>query len=310
MNNFFEQLTNFFKTNYKEKFLALIITIVVWIFVVSINKKIKTFDIPLYVAINKKSVFVTSPPKFIRVKTKGNAFNFAMIDKNNLRLKLSLPNKKVGQFKLFLDNSNFSFLSSVKILSISPNEIKIKTAIKEEKIVSIEPYLDGQPKEGFKIESVEIVPKKIKVVGPRDFLDNLDSINTEKINLTGKDKSFSKKLAIFTGNSAIKIKNNIKTANVTIKIDKDVRKMFFKKIALVVEGNIDAVIKPAYINVILKGPIEKLEHLREIGFTVFVKNKHKKRYYVNKFYFKDLPEDVYPVKFTNIKSILVNKSTK
>ncbi len=310
MNNFFDKLTTFFKTNFKEKILALIVTVVVWILVVSINKNIRSFDIPLYVSIDNKVVFVKSPPKFIRVKTRGNAFNFAMIDKKKMKLKLALPSNKTGKFKLFLDNSNFDFLSSVKILSIFPSEIKVKTALKEEKIVSIEPYLDGQPKEGFKIEKVEIEPKKVVVVGPKDFLENLDSVNTEKINIAGITKTISKTVAIFTGNSAIKIKDNKKTAKITIKIDKDVRKMFFKKIPLVVEGNIDAVIKPPYINVVLKGPIEKLNHLRELGFTVFVKNKHKKRYVVKKFYFKDLPEDIYPVKFTKPKSILIHKLAK
>jgi YbbR domain-containing protein len=66
------------------------------------------------------------------------------------------------------------------------------------KEVPVRPAYVGQTPEGYKVEfdKVKIVPEEISVFGPKDIVERLDHLNTEKINLSEYTRSVRLRLGL------------------------------------------------------------------------------------------------------------------
>ena len=68
----------------------MIITIVIWIVVVSQSKEIRTFNVTLETIVGKDKILISEPLKLIHVQATGNKFDFARLTKNELNIIIDL----------------------------------------------------------------------------------------------------------------------------------------------------------------------------------------------------------------------------
>lgn len=300
-------IKNLLFVNWREKTIALIVTISIWVIVVSKTEETHSFNVGLNIEVGEKKVLVSDSVGYIHVQAKGNKFDFARITKEMKNITIDLKTKKTGKLVFYIDNKRIPFSKYLKITQIFPTEIVIETAPKISKKVSIEPYLDGQPKKGYKVTSVKSYPDIISISGPEDQIKELESIATQRIVLTNAKENIVKNVGIFLRSPYLSTTEKNAQVKVEVFIERDIREVAFRHVPVLIDGKVDASITPAFVKVTLKGPVEQIEKLQEEGFNVYVKNRRSKRYSVGKYYLKDLPPDVEPVKLQNIKKITIKK---
>jgi YbbR domain-containing protein len=85
---------------------------------------------------------------------------------------------------------------------------KYKFIVKE---VPVRPIFVGKSPEGYMVDpgKILIVPDKIAVFGPRDILDNVDHLNTEKINLSEYTRSSRLRLGLKSSIKFLKIEDKV-----------------------------------------------------------------------------------------------------
>lgn len=120
--------------------------------------------------------------------------------------------KKVST-KIDITGKNSTFVSTLPVrvldaqnkeqkdIVFRPDVVEVTVPIVPVKDVTIVPRLSGNPPEGYIINDVRANPPSIRVTADSDVLSNLDTINTETINIQGRTSSLTKnvKLVIPSG---------------------------------------------------------------------------------------------------------------
>jgi len=299
-----------FSLNKTEKILAIIVTVVIWVIVVSKSEETRTLIVKVETNLGGKRVLISDPLTSVHVQATGNKFDFARLTDDDLSILVDLSFKDSSKTMIYFDGSKFSFSDYLKINQIFPKEIIYSTAPKMVKTVSIEPYLDGQPDKGWKVSGVEFSPEKVTISGPEDIVDDIESVVTERINLAKLKTGISQKVGLLLRSPYLKIESEKEKILVKVKVERDIREMTFKHIPIALEDGTPADIKPSFVSVRLKGPVEKMDELVESGFSVYVKNMMRRKYSVNKYFLKGLPSGVQPVKFQKVNKIIVKMRKK
>ena len=110
-----KSLINIVSTNSTEKFLALIITIVIWVIVISHTEETRTFNVEIETILGENLVLESEPITSIHVQATGNKFDFARIKQESKKLKVNLRYKDPGKTMIYFDNTKFVFNEYLKI---------------------------------------------------------------------------------------------------------------------------------------------------------------------------------------------------
>jgi len=287
-----EKLKRFFTEYSREKIIALFITFIIWTFAVNRNEETRSFNVKVNVKTSTEHVLVSDIVDTVHVKVAGSVFDFAGIKPEDLVLKIDLTNRKPGKFTRFLDSGMLQMDGGLKVVKIFPSELVFKTARKAEKVVLIEPWLQGQPPVGWKLTGYKTEPEKIKISGPEEAIAEIDTISTQKIVLGSLKESTSKNVDVSLPSPYMTVigKKNVK---VQIDLERDIKIRTFTNVPIVVEGEKKAQIEPATVKVRLKGPKDELEELEEKGFSVYVKDDvDRKKYTVDSYFLKGMSEEI------------------
>ncbi len=285
-----KKILKFLTENKLEKVLALLVTIVIWAIVVSKTEEVRDFDVSVKVKTNSNTVVVNDPVSTIHITAKGNRFSFARLASEEKSVEVDLALKEPGQTMVYFDQSKIPASKYLDIEKIFPKEIIYDIEKLVEKTVKIEPYIDGQPSRGFKIEKIETSPNKVKIKGPESILKDLEYIPTEKIDISSLDKSKIFTTKLFFNSQNIKLTDNRKIT-VAVALARDIREASINA-EIVLETGLPIKTKPSYIPIKIKGNVEDIEVMKNKGLFVYVKDAGKSKYKVNEYSFKNLPEGV------------------
>ena len=304
-----EKLKRFFTEYSREKIIALFVTFIIWTFAVNRNQETRSFNVKVDVKTSKEHVLVSDTVDSVHVKVSGSVFDFAGIEPEDLVLKIDLSNRKPGKFTRFLDSGMLKMGGNLRVVKIFPSELIFKTEKKAEKIVDVEPWLEGQPPLGWKLKGYETVPQKVKISGPEETVEEIDSVSTQRIELGKLKNSVNKDVQISLPSPYMTVvgDNNVK---VKIDLERDIKIRTFAKVPIVVEGGKKAEIEPSHVKVRLKGPKDELEKLDSSGFSVYVKDAvGRKNYTVDSYFLKDLSPEIELLDVRKL-SIKVRKESK
>jgi|GEM_PF-1399094 len=304
-----EKLKRFFTEYSREKIIAIFVTFIIWTFAVTRNQETRSFNVNVNVKTSKEHVLVSDIVDTVHVKVAGSVFDFAGIEPEDLVLKIDLTNRKPGKFTRFLDSGMLQMGGGLKVVKIFPSELVFKTARKAEKVVIVEPWLQGQPPVGWKLKGYKTVPEKIKISGPEEAVSEIDTISTQKIVLGSLKKSVSKDVEVSLPSPYMTVIGK-KSVNVKIDLERDIKVRTFTNVPIVVEGGKKAKIEPTTVKVRLKGPKDELEELESKGFNVYVKDAVGRKYYtIDSYFLKGLSKEIELFDARKI-SIKVRKESK
>ncbi len=294
-------LTKLMTVNFQEKFFALFITIIIWILVVSKSQETRSLTVRLANNIGNDKVLISEPVTTLHIQAKGSKFDFARLSDEMMTLKIDLSHKEPGRSIMYFDSSKFAFSKFIEITQIYPNEVVYTTAKTISKIVTIEPYLDGQPAKGYRIKNIDVSPKNVLIVGPDEILNEIETVATDKIILNGLKETLAQRTGVSLRSPYIRTTKDEKI-NIVINIERDIREMSFQA-QFKIESDDSAGFTPKGAKIELKGPFEKLEKLQEEGIFLFVESKNIPSYIARKFYIKNLPEDIQIIKMPESVSV-------
>ncbi|MDO5707070.1 MAG: CdaR family protein [Andreesenia angusta] len=163
----------------------------------------------------------------------------------------------------------------VKGIEMSVKSVSINIPFGDNNIAGIEPNIVGELAEGYKIESIEINPKNINLIKESSDIDDINTVYTENIDISGNTESFEKKVALlipegfkYSKDNTVNIKVNIKKTEEENRDDKIEEKLinmnisgsnFVNKADDIEIVNIDSI--NTNIDILVEGDKSKLETL-------------------------------------------------
>lgn len=106
-------------------------------------------------------------------------------------------------------------------ITIDPVNVEVSIPVENTKRVSVEADLTGKPAEGHLVNNVSSAPGEILIAGKPEVLAGINSIKTEKIDITGETADVSRDIGLVLP-EGIEVVNAPGPVKVTVDIEKDV----------------------------------------------------------------------------------------
>jgi len=187
-------LRSVFLDEWALKLTALAITLALWLGVTGLSTPTteRITGVPLTLRFSNNAEVTNSPIKEVDIFITGDKRRIENINKRELAISVDLTDVAPGDRVVSLTPENISIdlPTGVKIDEIQPNKMVVKLEQIEERQIEIRPETSGELPEGYEIYGVTASPASVNVRGPESFVNALNFISTEKIDVTGRASSF------------------------------------------------------------------------------------------------------------------------
>jgi YbbR domain-containing protein len=172
------------------KLLAFFMAVLLWVGLMPEEKIMseKSFQVPLEPRNLPAELEITErPPATIDVTIRGPKRLLGEMSSADILAVLNLSRASTNQEDYPLNPDIVTVPAGAKAVRVFPNKAHIKIERSAEIQMEIQPVLIGKPKDGLKIDQVEIVPAKVFVRGPESKIKTQDRIRTSPVDITGID---------------------------------------------------------------------------------------------------------------------------
>jgi len=183
-------IREFFFRNGLLKLLAFLMALLLWITLMPEEKiySEKSFQVPLE-ARNLPAAFEITerPPATIDVTVRAPNRLLGEMTTADVQAVLNLSRASVNQEDYPLNPDIVTVPAGAKAVRVFPNKVRLKIERSSEVMMEILPVLLGKPKDGFKVDQIEMIPSKVFVRGPESKIKPQDRIRTSPIDIAGLD---------------------------------------------------------------------------------------------------------------------------
>jgi YbbR domain-containing protein len=208
----------FLTKNLGMKFIALILSLALWVFVAaSINSvskfpgsiPVKSINVPDgYSAIydeKEVSIKIAAPPK---IWNQLSSENFsAFVDLNGL-------SSGTHELKVYVNSNQ----SEVEIIEIEPRNLMVRLEPNISKKVPVKEVISGQPAEGMSVGGVAFDPAEAEIFGPKSLIDIVNNVTAEVV-LSNEDQGFSRDIVLKVLNEKSEAISEISVLPTSVKAD-------------------------------------------------------------------------------------------
>lgn len=190
-------LRKVFLEDWALKLLALAISVGLWLAVTGLSTPTtRRLTIPLDYAVASNAQVVSSAQQ-VDVEISGDKSRIEQIRSGDLVASLDLTDTRPGSWTVTLspDTVSVPLPQGVKLIDVAPGRIAVTIEAVEEKELEVRPDTDGRPAPGYEVYSAVAIPAKIRVRGPSSVLNELEVVQTEKIDIDGRRDGFTARQA-------------------------------------------------------------------------------------------------------------------
>jgi YbbR domain-containing protein len=188
-------LRKVFFEDWMMKLVALGITFALWLGVTGLSTPTTELirNVPLSLRFSSDIDVTSSPPQQVDIVVSGDKRRVAQINRNDLVVSIDLTDVGPGDevVNLTPENVILQLPTGVKLDEIQPNLIAITLEPVQEKEIPVQVATVGNLEDAYEVYSATAVPPRVRVRGPASSIASLETISTERIELTGRKADFT-----------------------------------------------------------------------------------------------------------------------
>ena len=187
-------LRKVFLDDWTLKLTALVITFALWFGVTGLSTPVtKRFSVPLIPSIATNVEIINNPREEVDIVVSGDKRKVDQISRSDLVAALDLRDVAPGDwvYPLSPDTVVVTLPQGVKLVEVQPGSIPINLETVEEKDVDVKVVLSGTLAPGYEVYGATSLPAKIRVRGPASFVRTLEGVETDPVDIAGRDKDFT-----------------------------------------------------------------------------------------------------------------------
>jgi len=245
------------------RFVALIISVILWILVMGGKKVALTkvasldFQLPAHLMLSNQ------PPTEVSIRVVGPQAFLDEFDRRKLVIPVNLSKNSSGDVEIKIEPQMFKIPLGVQLESITPRVIPLKLGLAAKKRVPVRAVLSNQLPEGIKILSITTRPSTVEIRGPESRLQSIESVKTDAITISPNSLKQEYDVSLATKElPGIILGEQISVVNVTVQLEGSLARKWFRRIPIRVKIG-DAIltakdrrlrVKPAFVDFLLEGP--------------------------------------------------------
>ncbi len=177
------------------KAVALVITFALWLGVTGLRAPTtaRLKNIALNLRVSNNIEVTNSPVQEVDLVMTGDKRKIDQINPRDLVVSLDLTEVQAGDrtVQITPENVNVELPTGVKLEEVQPNKIAVKLETVMEREIPVRAETEGSVAQGFEIYGTAVLPNKVSVRGPESYINSLDFISTEKIDVENRREDFT-----------------------------------------------------------------------------------------------------------------------
>lgn len=170
------------------KIISIIMAIGFWFFVSTSDYNEFSFSVPVKLKNIKNDMIAVNETGLVSVVLRGPSFTLKNISFKDIEVSVDGTNFNVGRNLYRIRLSEVKVPAGIDVVRLEPSEISVNVDEVVSKELSVVPAFIGEPKPGFKVSTINITPKSLKILGPKNLLSNIEAAETFPINVSERSE--------------------------------------------------------------------------------------------------------------------------
>lgn len=257
--------------NWKLKLLAFVLAILLWVVVSAEQVTSRWIGLPLEVRVTdpQYQLVSASVPREVQVRFAGPGREFVDLALRRPPLVLNVPDVDEAEQTFALDPRmvRLPSRSAVDPQRVEPAAVTLRFLRVESRSIPVVPRVGSGPGVGYMLaDGLSVQPQRIRVSGPADRLEGLDSLYTLPLELSPDDSGFTREVRI-DGAGLAGLRLSQTRVQVSGAVDR-ISEHTLMDVPISVGGGV--IVRPTSANVQFTGPQRIVQPLRLGDFRVVV----------------------------------------
>ncbi|MGB3975977.1 MAG: CdaR family protein [bacterium] len=203
---------------------------------------------------------------FVDIYIRGPRSMITTIRPDDCSASLSLPeNSEMGTVEIEIDHSDIviPYPNQVSLLQVSPSSVTVALDELITKTVRIQPFLRGSPHPDYQLGKTQIEPDNAELQGPRTYLDNVESVFTEPIDIANQTRSFNERVSLKPGSPLVSVLQPSRASAMIEILERTIERSFpeFEVTVLSNAHDPSIIVSPTVVILTITGPASTLNKL-------------------------------------------------
>jgi len=200
-------MMRFITVNFGWKVLSLAAAVVLWLFLVGDPELTTTISVPLEFRNLPRDLDINSEtPEVILLEVQGPSAKLARSKTSNLAVLLDVSTvTRSGEKTFNIEAKNVNLPNEVQLMRSIPSQVRLRFEHRLSREIPVQVRFSGPPPDGYRVKSQEVIPERISVIGPESRVLQVQTAETDPIDLGGvvEDREFE--TSIFVADPLVRI---------------------------------------------------------------------------------------------------------
>lgn len=253
-----------FSENISAKLFSLVFAVVLWIVVIGEKHGQVQLNVPLeLVNIPEKAVVVSDIPSTISVLVQGPRTLLRTLSARDIRRTVDLRGVGVGWTTIRILPESIPVPRGLEVLRVTPATLDLKLDPLKEVNVAVAAQISGEVARGYRIEGISVDPAKVILRGGESELVGLTAVRTRPVSVANATTDVEERVGLeIEGLHLVSVspaKVTVRVKVVPLQMERTVENVRVK----VSPQEMKAEVQPSVVKVMVKGPLDIVENLKE-----------------------------------------------
>ena len=161
------------------------------------------------------------PPDRLLLKLRGPASRLSASELSQTVLVFDLKDvHTAGEQTITIGERELGLPSGVELVRVVPYQVRLTLDKRGEKTVPVEVRYAGPPPHGYRIAGPHVFPAGMKMIGPQNILERIDTIPTDAINLSSTVGKAEFRVPLFSPDPHVRFDARSPVVTVQVKLEK------------------------------------------------------------------------------------------
>lgn len=219
-----------------------------------------------------EQILLTELPHEVKVTLRGGRSQINALSRNELS-PMQIDLTDTGRRFFYFDPAAVDVPGNLQVVEISPATISLHWARRTEKRVAVRARFEGELPAGTSLKApVWVAPAEVVIRGPEDAVDAIEEAETDVITLAGRGVgTHDVRVPLSPLPQHVSYGGDDTTVRVTVVVEEEILEQNLNRLTVAVVGEGEAVhVRPAAVNVTLRGPARRLAAVDPQGVVPYV----------------------------------------
>ncbi|MDP8980693.1 MAG: CdaR family protein [Acidobacteriota bacterium] len=193
-------------SNFGWKVLSLGLAVVLWMAVAHEPELATSISVPIEFKNLREDLDISSDvPDRVHIEVRGPSGRLTRDQLADVAVLLDMSDVQRGERTFTIRNANVKLPAGVEFYRAVPSQVSLVFDQLTSRVVPVQPRFGKEPPAGYRVQSFEADPVRVRIRGPEDRVNRIDHVTTDPVDLSGIVSKADVRAHVHIGDSQVRL---------------------------------------------------------------------------------------------------------